>query len=176
MYKSGMASYLKSTVNAKSGGGYLTSERFVFATYSFMVQMFLGPLLQFFTKPNNIDFEFPLSSLRSIHQEKQGLGHKHILTCDRGDSYAMGFRNSPEWYSAFKSVMEDVYPDFETKQIGDRIDISPRIRNPSTNARESNSSNNVEFTGSAADELKKFAELKNVGVITEAEFEEKKRK
>ncbi len=79
-------------------------------------------------------------------------------------------------FGSKRSVMEDVYPDFETKQIGDRIDISPRIRNPSTNARESNSSNNVEFTGSAADELKKFAELKNAGVITEAEFEEKKRK
>lgn len=176
MYKSGIASYLKSTVNVKSGGGYLTSERFVFATYSSMVGLFLGPLLQLFTKPNNIDFEFPLSSLRSIHQEKHGLGQKHILTCDRGDSYAMGFRNSPEWYSAFKSVMEDVYPDFQTKQIGDRIDISPGIHSPSINTHESDSTNVVGTAVSAADELKKFAVLKETGVITEAEFEEKKRK
>jgi len=181
MYKHGVAGYLKSTVNVKTGGAYITSERFVFATYSFMVEMFLGPLFQWFTKPNNINFEFPLSSLRSIHKEKQGLGHKNIFTCDSGDTYAVSFgrgtnSKSQEWYSTFVTVMEDVYPDFQIKQIGDRIDISPGIHSPSKNTHESDSTNVVGTAVSAADELKKFAELKETGVITEAEFEEKKRK
>jgi len=56
------------------------------------------------------------------------------------------------------------------------VGTSDAIRGPAKSTHESDSPNNVEFAVSAADELKKFAELRDTGVITEAEFKEKKRK
>jgi len=76
-----------------------------------------------------------------------------------------------------QKIQELMYGDaLNLKSLFDDVGTSDAIRGPAKSTHESDSPNNVEFAVSAADELKKFAELRDTGVITEAEFKEKKRR
>ena len=124
LYMEGYAVHIKSAVRVLQGDAYLTSERFVYAKKSLAL---LGPLFMHFVKGKTIVFEFPISTLSSIHQEKHGLVKKHILTVDTGETYAVMFgvnkASREKWISSLIQVMKETCPDLEVKEIGERIDF-----------------------------------------------------
>ncbi len=112
---------------------------------------------------------FPRDVVIALFQMDDENTHVEITV---NDTFGMGSR-----IGIGKKVQELMYGDaLNLKSLFDDVDTSDVIHSQAKSTHESDSPNNVEFTVSAADELKKFAELRDTGVITEAEFEEKKRK
>lgn len=122
LYKEGMASYLKSTMNTHNGNAIITSKRFVFCKNPLGIAFgALGIAAGMLVKSKEIDFEIPLNEIISIHRERQGLGSKYVLTRRDGHTFAMSFMKADEWLNTFIEAIENAAPSVKTTQIGDRI-------------------------------------------------------
>lgn len=125
LYVEGYTAYLKSALNVYQGDAYLTSERFVYCKKSTLIfYLLLGPLLGHLIKGKSVVFEFPLSDLKSIHEEKHGFGKKFVITLHDGNEYSVQFgTRRGKWVTAIKEAVQNVIPDAQIREIGERIDF-----------------------------------------------------
>ena len=125
LFMEGYTVYMMSAMNVYQGDAYLTSERFVYCKKSDLIfYLLLGPLFGHLVKGKSIVFQFSLTELKSIHEEKHGLGKIFILTLCNGNQYAIQFGTRREkWVNAIKQSIQNIEPNIKIKEIGERIEF-----------------------------------------------------
>lgn len=145
----GLANRIKSALYVQNGYGMLTNQRFIYSKHSFAKIAIMSVFVNL-TK-GDYEFDIPISEIREVIRGRQGLSKNVLVITTKSDeSFKFAVTRYMEWEIAFKNVL--------------------------SNSHLASAEASSAPTTSNADEILKYKGLLDSGIITQEEFDAKKKK